>query len=104
MTLSAPSAKTVTVAYATSDGTATAPGDYTPASGTLTFTPGQTSQTFMVSVMNDALAEPTETINLALASPGNAILGTQGTATLTITDDDPPPKVRSDNRVVGRRA
>ncbi len=41
--LSAPSAFTVTVAYATSNGTATAGSDYTTTSGTLTFAPSQTA-------------------------------------------------------------
>ena len=40
VSLSAPSSFTVSVSYATADGTATAPIDYTPAAGTLTFTPG----------------------------------------------------------------
>ena len=41
VTLSAPSGRNVTVNYATANGTAVQPGDYTTTSGTLTFTPGQ---------------------------------------------------------------
>ena len=48
VTLSAASGKTVTVGYATADGTATAPADYTLAAGTLTFTPGVLTRTFTV--------------------------------------------------------
>jgi hypothetical protein len=43
VTLSAVSAQTITVAYNTTDGTATAGADYTSATGTLTFAPGTTS-------------------------------------------------------------
>jgi Calx-beta domain len=46
------------VNYATSDGTATvAGGDYLPASGTLSFAAGETSKTFTVAVVNDAISD-----------------------------------------------
>ncbi len=93
-TLSAASSLTVTVAYATSNGTALAPGDYTPSSGTLTFAPGQTSQSFIVAIANDALFEADETVNLTLSTPVNANLGLLNPATLTITDDDPQPAIQ----------
>lgn len=86
--LSAASEQTVTVDYATSEGTATAGSDYTATSGTLTFQPGETSQTFAVPILNDALAESDETVNLALSNPTNATLGTPSQAVLTIEDDD----------------
>jgi len=47
----------VTVDYAAGDGTAVCAGDYLAASGTLTFTAGQTSRTFTVTVVNDTLDE-----------------------------------------------
>src|SRR5215210_6067059 len=53
VTLSATTTSTVTVAYATADGTATAGSDYTPASGTLTFRPGETEKTIPVTVAGD---------------------------------------------------
>src|SRR5205085_1518794 len=53
VSLSSPSTSTVTVDYATADGTATAGSDYTAAAGTLTFAPGQTSQTVTVLVNGD---------------------------------------------------
>ena len=83
-------ASAVTVDYATVDGGSATPGvDYLLTSGTLTFNAGETSKSFTVTILNDKLAEPAETVNLALANPrGGATLGVQSTAVLTITDDD----------------
>ncbi|MEZ4513082.1 MAG: Calx-beta domain-containing protein [Chloroflexota bacterium] len=92
--LSGPSAKTVTVAYATSSGTATAGSDYTAASGTLTFAPGQTTATFGVALLDDALDEAAETVILTLSNPTNGTLGDPNPATLTIGDNDAPPTVQ----------
>ncbi len=80
-------AKTIGVGYETSDGTATAPDDYTAVSGTLTFTPGLTRRAFSVAIKPDELDEGDETVNLTLSSPSNAISGTPFTATLTIAED-----------------
>src|SRR5439155_7003116 len=70
--------------YATADGTATvADNDYTAASGTLTFAPGQTQQTVTVLVNGDATPEPNETLSVNLSSPTCAVLGaSQGTGTI----------------------
>jgi lysophospholipase L1-like esterase len=75
----------IAVNYATSNGTATQPGDYTAASGTLNWADGETAnKTFQVSVVND-LDAGSETVNLTLSAPtGNAVIGAQGTATITI--------------------
>ena len=79
----------VDVSYATSDNTATAGSDYTARSGTLTFAQGQTSKTFTVPILNDAIAEGVESLNLTLSSPsGGATLGQARRAVLTITDND----------------
>ncbi len=86
--LSGPSSQTVTVDYATGDGTAIAGSDYAPASGTLIFAPGETSKSFIVSIADDALPEVAETIRVALSNPSNASLGTPYTATLTINASD----------------
>ena len=92
VTLSAESSKEVTVGYATADGTATSPSDYTAASGSLTFAAGETSKTVSVATIDDTLHEPTETFTLGLTNPTNAeIQSGAGTATGTITDDDPAP-------------
>ena len=85
------------VTYATANGTAAAPGDYTTASNTLTFTSAQTSQTVNVTTINDVAVESAETFSMSLSSPtGGATLGTPNSATATINDNDgnqPPTAV-----------
>jgi hypothetical protein len=92
VSLSAASGQTVSVAYATANGTATAPGDYTTTSGTLTFAPGSTSQTVVVPVTGDNLDENDETFQVNLSNPTNAtVAGAQGTG--TIANDDLSPSI-----------
>jgi Tol biopolymer transport system component len=84
-----PACAAATVEYATADGTATAGADYVAASGTLTFDAGQATQTFAVTLLDDALDEPDETVELTLSNPaGGPGLGSPDAATLAITDDD----------------
>jgi bacillolysin len=79
----------VTVHYATADGTATAPADYTAQNGTLTFGPGVMSQSFAIPIVNDTKGENDETVRLTLSSPtGGAVLGLRPTATLTIRENE----------------
>jgi hypothetical protein len=88
------SAGAVSVNYATTNGTATAPGDYTAASGTLNFANAQTSATFPITINNDATYESDETFNVTLSTPtGGATLGTPSSAVVTITNDDAAPNV-----------
>jgi len=86
--LSGPSGLPVTVNYATSNGSAVAPGDYTPSSGTLTFNPSETSKSFTVTIIDDTAQEGPENIFLQLSSPSGATLGAQAIANLTILDND----------------
>ena len=90
VTLTAASGFEVTVSYATSEGTANAPGDFAATSGVLTFAPGTVRRTVSVSIDEDALDEPAETFELALSMPGNATIST-ATATGTIVDNDDAP-------------
>jgi hypothetical protein len=82
----------VTVAYATVDGSATAPFDYSATSGTLTFTPPTSTQTISVPIVGDLVNEPTETFIVRLSSPTNASIA-DGDGVGTINDNDPPPTV-----------
>jgi len=92
VSLSAASGQTVTVQYATANGTATAGSDYTATSGTLTFTAGQVSQTITVPVLGDTAIESTETFVVNLSNPVNATLGvSQGVGTILDNDAPPPP-------------
>ena len=82
---------TVTVKYATADGTAKAGSDYSAVSGTLTFTPGQTSKTVSIPISNNAASGGNKTFTFNLSAPtGGPTLG-KASATMTIRNDDPPP-------------
>jgi hypothetical protein len=90
VSLSEASAQTVTVSYATAEGTATAGADYVTTSGTLTFPAGTTSETVTVTVNGDVQDELDEIFFVNLSNPTNATVSdAQGKG--TITDDDPPP-------------
>lgn len=94
VSLSAVSGRNVTVGYSVTGGTASA-ADATIAGapGTLTFAPGQTTRTIDVTVTNDTLDEPAETVVVTLATPTNSTLGANTAHTLTIADNDDPPTV-----------
>jgi sugar lactone lactonase YvrE len=84
----------VTVAYTTVDVSASAPFDYIATSGTLTFLPGETRHTFSVPIVDDALVEGPESVELRLQvldPPTGVVLGHLGVATLAIDDDDQEP-------------
>jgi hypothetical protein len=81
----------ITVHYATSDGTATAGSDYTAVSGTLNFPEGTSSQTFTVPLMADQIVENPETFSISLSNPtGEVDLGDPSSITVTLTDPAPP--------------
>ena len=90
VTLSAPSPDTVTVAWRTVDGTATAPDDYERSSGTVTFAPGQVSRSIEVRIVDDDVdegaADP-EIFFIDLSNPrGARVADTRAEA--EIFDDD----------------
>ncbi len=98
VTLDAASALPVTVAYATGDGTAQAPADYTAVSRTeLPFAGGTRTKTVTVATMEDTRHEPRETFVVTLSNAVNATLAGGGStlqAMGTIMDNDKPPVLR----------
>ena len=84
LTLSNPSSQTISVNWATADGTASAAaGDYVAASGTATLPPGSTTQTFMVTITTHATSGPAKTFYVNLTVPLNATIATlQATGTI----------------------
>ena len=91
VTLSRAASGTLTLDYATADGSAQAGVDYTGASGTLTFDAGESSTTIEVAVLDDAHDEGEETFTLTLSNPSAGRL-TDDEATGTIENRDPLPK------------
>ncbi len=105
VTLSHPNPRLVTFDWATSDGTATAPGDYLAGSGSSQVALGQTSKKLTVTVNSDTVAELDETFfttltNIVGGQPGNTnatmtikgnrctIVGTSGNDVLWGTPND----------------
>src|SRR5207247_2224543 len=93
ISLSEASTETVAVNFATANGTATAPADYSTQSGTLTFAVGETNKQVVVLVNGDTTDEFDETFSVTLSNPSNAsIATTAGTGTI-LSDGDAPPTV-----------
>jgi PKD repeat protein len=88
--LSAASGRPVSVAWAATNGTATAGLDYVASTGVLEFAPGQTQQNLALPLLDDALDEPTETIEVRLFNPTNAVLTAPTLAVLDLLDNEPP--------------
>lgn len=87
VTLSAASATNVTVNFATANASASAGSDYTAQTGSLTFTPGQTTRTILLSVLGDTNVEADETFFVDLSAPSGATLA-DNRAVITIANDD----------------
>ncbi len=80
-----------TVEFQTAGGTATVGEDYTATAVAVQFAPGETLKTVAIPLLDDTAYEPAETVLFRLCNPGAGVsLGHPNTATLTITDDDPP--------------
>ena len=77
-----------TINYATANGRAVGGQDFDAKSGTLTFGPNVSEQTFTLNIINDAQAEGPEEFTINLLSPAGTALGSSKTATVTIADDD----------------
>ena len=91
VTLSRAATGTVTVDYATSDGSAQAAVDYTAASGTLSFQAGESSKTIEVAVLDDSHDEGEETLTLTLSNASGGRISDRN-ATGTIENQDALPR------------
>jgi hypothetical protein len=87
VTLSHSATQPVTVRYATATSSATSPSDFAATSGTLTFSPGQTTKTVGVAVRGDRVKEKNEVFFVLLSRPTQATIGTSA-GTGGILDDD----------------
>ena len=94
VTLSEPSSKTITVNYDTVGGTAQRGVDFRRASGTLTFSPGDTAKTVSVRIRQDRLDEDDETFQLTVSNERQTVA-----LVVTIIDDDDPPTLSIDDAV-----
>lgn len=90
VSLSRSSSAPVSLRYSTTDVTATAGSDYTPAAGTLTFAPGETTKSIEIAIVDDGIDEGDEVLTLSLGDVVNATPG-RSQAYVRILDDDPPP-------------
>ena len=101
VTLSSASSSTVTVSYATASGTAISGSDFSPRSGSLTFSAGQTSKTVQVPIYGDTAIEPNEIFYLNLSGATNAtIADSQGVCTI-VNDDPTMPSLTINDSMVG---
>ncbi len=89
VSLGGPSGRTVSVDWATSDGTAIAIDDYGSETGTLVIAPGRMADTIRIAIVDDLLDEENETFSVTLDALVNILPGTVA-ATGTILDDDLP--------------
>ncbi len=100
VSLSAASNNYVSVDYATADLTASSAvgsADYVPTTGTITFAPGQTSRTILISTNDDVDLEGDETFYVNLSNAvGGVIVDAQAVG--TIVDNELPPHSRQSGR------
>jgi hypothetical protein len=86
------SAGTLTVNFATANGTAIAGQDYTSTSGTLTFGAGETSKTIQIPITDDSTTESDETFTISLSdTPSLESLGSPNVLQVTIQDRSVTP-------------
>jgi hypothetical protein len=96
ITLSMPNALTVTVHHATTDDTAVGGSDFTVVSGTTTFLPGDTSETVVVPILNDATYEHDESYSIDLSDVTNGLIqDTSGSG--SILNEDAAPVLTIDD-------
>jgi hypothetical protein len=87
-----------TINYATNNGAATQPGDYTNTSGSLQFAAGETIKFVNVPIVNDGVVERPESFSVVLSAVSNGVLeGSPFTSTITVLDDDRPVLMTEEN-------
>ena len=91
ISLSAPSGKVVDVSYSTIDNTTEA-GDYTTTSGQVSFAPNEQTKTINIGIIDDAIDEDNETLQVQLFGAQNASIA-DAIGEITITDNDAEPTV-----------
>lgn len=101
--LSAASTETLSVTFATENGSATAGSDFQANAGTLTFGPGETSKTITVLVKGDRLGEPNETFIVNLSGATNATIA-DGQGVGTILDDEPRISINDVSKKEGKKS
>lgn len=102
VTSSNPSASTVTVTYATANGSAVAPGDYTAIAPTvLTFSPGQVSKPVTVAVVGNTTMEPNETFVVNLSVPSGATIADGQGVGLILNDEGPLLRITNVSKAEG---
>jgi hypothetical protein len=84
VSLSKASPQTLTLTYATTDGTALAGSDYVATRGTLTFAPGQTRQTIAIPILSDGSLETNETFTVSFSTPTPDLLLSDKPVVVTI--------------------
>ena len=100
VSLSSSSNLTTTVNYTTADGTALAGVDYAAASGTLTFSPGATQKSIMVTIDAAPRYDVSKTFSVQLSAASSATIAAgQGQATGTITNPSPLPALAISGRL-----
>lgn len=88
---------TLTVDYATTEGTAKPGQDYVSASGTLTFLPDELEKQIAITLLDDQIAEQEEAFRIALRNPGTGTsLGRQAVAVIMIEDGQARIRFASD--------
>ena len=93
VSLSNPSVSNVSVNWSTSDNTAVAGEDYNTAGGVLIFSPGEVSKTISVNILSDNIPEGIETFSIVLSNVSAGAMISDGSGTITITDDDGNPGI-----------